>query len=421
MKKITIISKEFYPVSNGTVNCLQNILEYLKDRLDITVVTCMQEMGTLQEENRFHVHIKRFSHPTDYAIIWKRKLLQRFQGRIGTSLIKILFRPFQLCSNRNGFIEHKSWAGNLTRAIDKEEFFQQSDVLVAVSEPYENVEAAVSLKVKYPDKQLILIMFDPFSMNPVTMMTDLSSAQREDRIQREYQWYHNADRIFVAREMYDKLLCSRLKDFSDRIIPFTIPSLRIKNVKDTSEDNKDGIHIVYIGSLYEDIRNPKFTLEIFSDILLQNPNIYLDFYGSGCESILCEYQRKIGEHFVIHGSVKKEEVIQITENANILLNIGNSTSMQLPSKILEYIGFGKPIINVFSIEDDTSNLCLEKYPIKICLMENYDNIEDASKLLTDFIVSNKDSRCDEEIIRRDYKEFMPEYFADTLFEEIEKL
>lgn len=38
MKKGLIISKEYYPMSNGSITCLENIINKLKDNYEITVV-----------------------------------------------------------------------------------------------------------------------------------------------------------------------------------------------------------------------------------------------------------------------------------------------------------------------------------------------------------------------------------------------
>ena len=48
--------------------------------------------------------------------------------------------------------------------------------------------------------------------------------------------------------------------------------------------------------------------------------------------------------------------------ADVLVNIGNRTSYQLPSKVVEYAAFGKPILNFLASPDDSSAVFLSKYP-----------------------------------------------------------
>ena len=46
----------------------------------------------------------------------------------------------------------------------------------------------------------------------------------------------------------------------------------------------------------------------------------------------------------------------------IVLMIGNLCANQVPSKVFEYIATGKPILNFYSIENDTSLIYLNRYP-----------------------------------------------------------
>lgn len=74
----------------------------------------------------------------------------------------------------------------------------------------------------------------------------------------------------------------------------------------------------------------------------------------------------------------------------MLLNIGNSTNNQLPSKVLEYIGTGKPIISIYNIEDDTSNLYLKKYPNSL-LINQKDDLGKNKTILKKYLLDIKNN------------------------------
>ena len=61
-------------------------------------------------------------------------------------------------------------------------------------------------------------------------------------------------------------------------------------------------------------------------------------------------------------------------NSDILVNIGNATKYQLPSKLVEYVSTGKPILNITSILDDSSDAFLSSYPMAktVCLGKDDD-------------------------------------------------
>ena len=100
-------------------------------------------------------------------------------------------------------------------------------------------------------------------------------------------------------------------------------------------------------------------------------------------------------------------------DADFLLNIGNTVTNQLPSKVLEYISSGKPIINIYK-----SEMCPT-----LNLLENYDalniyekeDLENSFKNLNKFLISKHDNLSFEEI-KKIYKEYTPEFVARQFLE-----
>jgi len=56
----------------------------------------------------------------------------------------------------------------------------------------------------------------------------------------------------------------------------------------------------------------------------------------------------------------------IEVNSDNLIAVGNNDCNQVPSKIFEYMSFGKPIVYFYS-DDDVNVKILKKYPIALCL------------------------------------------------------
>ena len=53
----------------------------------------------------------------------------------------------------------------------------------------------------------------------------------------------------------------------------------------------------------------------------------------------------------------------VIKEADVLINIGNNNKYQEPSKLIEYMYSGKKILNICSIEEDTSAELLKIYPV----------------------------------------------------------
>ena len=64
-----------------------------------------------------------------------------------------------------------------------------------------------------------------------------------------------------------------------------------------------------------------------------------------------KYSDFINEHVTIVGKVTKEKALQYLWQADVLVNIGNRVENMLPSKVLEYISTGKPVLNIAQLEN----------------------------------------------------------------------
>jgi hypothetical protein len=70
----------------------------------------------------------------------------------------------------------------------------------------------------------------------------------------------------------------------------------------------------------------------------------------------------------IHGPVGRDQVGAIMAAADVLVNIGNGTGFQLPSKLVEYVHAGRPILNVAPRPGDTAAEFLAPYPAALSLV-----------------------------------------------------
>jgi hypothetical protein len=65
-------------------------------------------------------------------------------------------------------------------------------------------------------------------------------------------------------------------------------------------------------------------------------------------------------------------VAQAMRESDVLVNIGNTSRNQLPSKVVEYAALGKPVINIAQIEGDSSTEFFGDYPKALSLMSDSD-------------------------------------------------
>jgi len=178
------------------------------------------------------------------------------------------------------------------------------------------------------------------------------------------------------------------------IIPplFSLSSSNEFSEVDAPERTEEIIRLYYFGSLYKDIRNPSFLLETLHTINKSNSSnkINVHFFGKSfdCMDEFERYNNERDPWIFVHGEVARNEVPKLMNEADILVNIGNTTYYQLPSKIIEYISTGKPILNVASTENDSSHSELRKYSSSMTIFKN--KIDESSmKILNDFLTNPK--------------------------------
>jgi len=133
----------------------------------------------------------------------------------------------------------------------------------------------------------------------------------------------------------------------------------------------DRRRLVFLGRLYPSIRRPDYLLSLFAS-LAEEPGgerYELHFFGDSwqCEADFAPHKRMLGRNLFVHGPVPRERAIAEMRSADVLVNIGNDTRYQLPSKIVEYAMTGRPILNIVPNPDDSSANFLTPYPAHLTL------------------------------------------------------
>jgi glycosyltransferase involved in cell wall biosynthesis len=129
--------------------------------------------------------------------------------------------------------------------------------------------------------------------------------------------------------------------------------------------------LVFLGTLYPTIRRPDDLLALFRRLRVRPgfEDIELHFYGDvrECAASFERQRDLLGTRVFVHGPVPRADAAAAMRSAAVLVNIGNDTSYQLPSKIVEYAMTGKPILNLASVPDDSSSRFLAAYPLHCTL------------------------------------------------------
>jgi len=253
------------------------------------------------------------------------------------------------------------------------------DSLVSVSHPFTDHLVGLTLKRKCPGLRWLVDIGDPFCFLEQTPTNNHKLYMRLN-YKSEEKIFSKADTIAVTTESTLRKYAQLFPRNASKIcvIPPLFSAPATNESRTTIFPKNEKLRLVFIGTLYKNIRNPDYLLFLFSKLLNTaiGDRLELHFFGSihDCHDSFDKYQTLLGTKIFLHGQVSREKATHAMQEADILVNIGNNTSYQLPSKVVEYTSTGKPVLNLVSTECDSSISFFETYRPSMYLLEDMENL-----------------------------------------------
>ncbi|WP_413794628.1 MULTISPECIES: glycosyltransferase [unclassified Pseudomonas] len=252
---------------------------------------------------------------------------------------------------------------------------------------------------------------DPFATS-ITMPNNNTQLFRRLNVFAESAVLKNASKVcFTSNNTYEDY-CSAFGAMSNA---YVIPHMA--DIADVYENTKHVINpafirLVFIGNFHKGIREPFLAAKIIEVIaehlsLNNDTRVLFDIYGASNGVDL----RSICSSVVTwHGPLDRSCTAKVIGEADFLVNIENTNCSMIPSKIVEYIATGKPIIDVAKTYADVPPL-----------MASY-AMEGKAMIMTDEYITELDSVLS---FMRNYKgkgkislEFLNEFLKDYGIEQI---
>lgn len=391
-KHLAIICGVFYPDPSPTGLCAKRFAQLLSDEYDIDII-CLSietESKDMVIDAGMRVHTlqgKRMAFELKSNGIVKKMIHLAGVVQIKTSLLGNL-TWFRRAANQK-----------LEELHDERVF----DAVFTICSPFAAHCAGLDFKKRHPDVRWCGYTVDPYAtknrIRPVGMRLD-------KLIHEEKKVLAAMDAVLLSEEVHEHRPelyqgcqnCSRL--------PYMLPMFpKIKNKQKYFD--KQYINCVYAGSFYKDIRNPEGMLQYFSKMISSNVRLHL--YYRGCEDIVAQYANS-SENITLHDRVSSEEISSIYRDADVLINIGNSTPEFLPSKTFEYIVSGKPIVNFYSYRNGEA--VLDQHPYCLQLQNKFE--ANGLKQLQEFLCQQGRKSISKDMIDDIYYSHTPEKILEIL-------
>ena len=385
MKRVLFIIQSYPSERSANVLCDEKVMKELKKtgEYEIHALTYQYEWQKREDIiNGFYIHRFKKSIFWDFYT-WSRHHTDKPAAKLITKLHRLNLRlkqavtiPFYPCYEP---INSVLYAGAAIRLYKKYHF----DLVFAEHNGYDTLYAGHRVKEFAGESvKFIATLWDPFTGLQTAKYLPKLYAQKKTEAA-EAKILANADCI-IAMHSSEGYHCthSTRKPYYAKYRFLDIPGI-VQPVMTESENNftKPGmINFLYAGLLYLPDRDPSFLIDCINQVEWEKP-VHLIFLCSGNGIDAVEEKKKTFKGSItIHKYVDQKELHRVMLAVDGFLNIGSDNPGMVPSKIFEYMSYGKPVISTYVADEDASREYLERYPLGICLNSNADSSKNISRL-----------------------------------------
>lgn len=378
--KILIISYYYLPEENPRVFRWSTIVSHwLSSGYDISVITASYDNEA--KKTKDSLNVIRVPENLVGRIRYKLSRKNNLNSKQDTNKVIVSNNPKILSKFIKAFYSIVlkklqwpdfawTWVQNARKAaLDHIENNLDTDVIISISHPFSSHVVGSILKKKYPDIRWILDIGDPFCFLSQSQPNNFRIYNRLNKFI-EKKYFSLSDFVSVTtpetRSEYVKLFPESTMKI--KVIPPVLSNQAqdvLKKINKNFKQKNKKLRLVYIGTLYSGIRHPKKMLDMLAKVrYLLKSDFEIHFFGPTNDIDISEL---INSYTFFHGSVSHDAALQHMLDADILINIGNSTKFQLPSKLIEYVCSGNPVLNIISSTNDSSQNFLANYQMTLTI------------------------------------------------------
>jgi len=356
-KKILFLSAS-YDLPLPRAIRVQNLSNWLNQNYDLTII-CFDAKTKNKANNDINIVRLDLGKLNFYVT---NKTISGYKPK---GLSKIISKGLSFILNKF-FIFPDPWIlerNKVSKEVEKINF--DFDILICSMFPFSMGEIGVDLKRKYfPTAKLCFDIGDPLSQNSA---------------------YSNQGRLFERKENYERNLLEKAdhiivtnigtKDFYSShfaldknkvsVIPQGVSLEKVKNLESKNKSLTGKCRMVYGGSFYPNLRDPRS----FFELLEGQDNFELSIYGNHLPMF-----KEGFDHIDFCGRVDQFVLLKAYSECDIILYVDNSTGMQTSGKIFELLALKKPIIFLYNNTKSPVYLDAQNYE-HILFIENKPQLE----------------------------------------------
>lgn len=411
-KRVLFIVHELYPSVGANDRIVYRIIDELLSKGDMQI-SILGEAPRQEQQSGSYRNCKAIFEPYQYLTRYRN-----WNKRLGRwSWLRFIINPRTILyriAKCKGIDDPYKW--EMLHWIEKH--YGEYDSIVAMSMPFVNLEVAAHVGDKVP---VILYPLEPIA----TLNKEVDNL--EQLVDYEIGLENVATKIIMSSLIHRDFMAERTRVNEHKVVEAEFPNI----IQRTDEGEKQPaqhkqIELAFVGKFYDNVRTPDFLCEVIDRLSAKDYTMYMvggiPSGGRFNQEVVKKYFTN--QHPIIHctGFVHPSKADEYLNEADILVHVGNTRTNLMPSKILDYISVGKPILNFCKSRECPTLPLMEKYPMCLNIFED--------EGITDEMIARVDAFCKKyagkqipfETIKELYKQYTPQYvgtvFHDTIMDTI---
>lgn len=341
-KKVVIISRAIFPfIAPRSMRATELAKEFARQGFDVTLYGVLGKFDYSNFEEKHKIKVKDLG-PTKFATL----------NSDGENKISILGRIMRKAFKKAIEFPDIELAFHVNKILKKE---NDINLLITIAVPFPihwGVAYRKGRNSKHFAKTWVADCGDPYMGNKFH--------KRAFYFKYVEKWFcKNADFITIpiedARSAYYTEFQHKIK-----VIPQGFDFSNIN--QDQKEANNKVLTFIYAGVFYEKIRDPR----LFLDYLIQQRNYsFLFIIYTKSKALIEPYKELLKDKLEVRDYIPREELLSEMSKADFLVNFENNTTIQSPSKLIDYALAKRPILSINSSES------LDEIKIKEFLNKDY--------------------------------------------------
>jgi hypothetical protein len=377
-KRILIVTHQFIPHQSPRTTRWKLLYdELIESGYDVTVIT-----GTLQLSE--DPNIKYIGNKKASGIVKNLRIQSNIKqdSSYKNYLYKLLkkiyrfFYKFFAWPDYTMFWIFSIWKNRKKIDIDY-------DLIISVSLPFSSHVAAYIIN-KDKNKKWIMDIGDPFSLK-TNAFENNRYLYKSLNYYFENKFYKKAHQVvFTHQESADehKLFFNMPENKVTIGSPISTFSQELFQKSVSFNYETKPITIGYFGVLTKGVRSPSQVLKFF-----QQTDFVLHWYtNSDSKEMIKQNKIDFNRNKLFDMVTRNEALEKMVTSLHCLLSIGNLNPAQLPSKIIEYISTGKPVLHFVEIKDDPV-LEIAKEFSNLIVIDKNSNITEVEQQLNNVFIN----------------------------------